>query len=224
MNEEQEKEILNEAKIQTARHKKKIQIISLVAIIAVIAMATVACIPLIKALHSKAGIAALERKLDNYSGIVGVLIFTFIQALQVVIAVIPPIQVVGGVLFGWFWGGLLSFLGTLLGTMAIFVLVKKFGRPIVEAFVDEKQLKKFKFLQNDTGNTKGRYLIYRPPDSHKQEGFFLLCHALQTSSYNALHDFGKQCKKRQLHSCTCGAWSSSSSRYRWLFVQRCYSE
>ena len=76
MNEEQEKEILNEAKIQTARHKKKIQIISLVAIIAVIAMATVACIPLIKALHSKAGIAALERKLDNYSGIVGVLIFT----------------------------------------------------------------------------------------------------------------------------------------------------
>ena len=28
MNEEQEKEILNEAKIQTARHKKKIQIIS----------------------------------------------------------------------------------------------------------------------------------------------------------------------------------------------------
>ena len=44
MNEEQEKEILNEAKIQTARHKKKIQIISLVAIIAVIAMATVACI------------------------------------------------------------------------------------------------------------------------------------------------------------------------------------
>ena len=59
-------------------------------------MATVACIPLIKALHSKAGIAALERKLDNYSGIVGVLIFTFIQALQVVIAVIPPIQVVGG--------------------------------------------------------------------------------------------------------------------------------
>ena len=29
MNEEQEKEILNEAKIQTARHKKKIQIISI---------------------------------------------------------------------------------------------------------------------------------------------------------------------------------------------------
>ena len=227
MNEEQEKEILDEAKIQTARHKKKIQIISLVAIIAVIVMATVACIPLVKALHSEAGIAALERKLDNYSGIVGVLIFTFIQALQVVIAVIPPIQVVGGVLFGWFWGGLLSFLGTLLGTMAIFVLVKKFGRPIVEAFVDEKQLKKFKFLQNEKKLTVILiilYLIYRPPDSHKQEGFFLLCHALQTSGYNALYDFGQQCKKRQLHGRTCGAWSSSRSRYRWLFVQRCYSE
>ena len=58
MNEEQEKEILNEAKIQTARHKKKIQIISLVAIIAVIAMATVACIPLIKAVHRHCSLGA----------------------------------------------------------------------------------------------------------------------------------------------------------------------
>ena len=35
--------------------------------------------------------------------------------------------------------------------MAIFVLVKKFGRPIVEAFVDEKQLK-FKFCQMRKAN------------------------------------------------------------------------
>lgn len=160
---EQEKEILDEATIQTQRHKKKIQIISLSAIIAVILIATVACIPLIKALYSDNGMAALEQKLDNYSGFVGVLIFTFIQALQVVIAVIPPIQVVGGVLFGWFWGGLLSFLGTLLGTMAIFALVKKFGRPIVEAFVDEKQLKKFKFLQDEKKLTVILIILYLIP-------------------------------------------------------------
>lgn len=160
---EQEKEILDEATIQTQRHKKKIQIISLVAIIAVILIATVACIPLIKALYSDNGMAALEQRLDKYSGFVGVLIFTFIQALQVVIAVIPPIQVVGGVLFGWFWGGLLSFLGTLLGTMAIFALVKKFGRPIVEAFVDEKQLKKFKFLQDEKKLTVILIILYLIP-------------------------------------------------------------
>ena len=115
MNEEQEERNIKRGENTNCKaQEKKIQIISLVAIIAVIAMATVACIPLIKALHGEQAFAALERKLDNYSGIVGVLIFTFIQALQVVIAVIPPIQVVGGVLFGWFWGGLLSFLGTLL--------------------------------------------------------------------------------------------------------------
>ena len=129
-------------------HKKKIRIISLICIIAIIVLGTVLSIPLVKELSSQEGMDALKSRLDSYSGITGVIVFTLIQALQVVIAVIPPVQIVGGVLFGWFWGGLLSFLGTMLGTAAIFLLVKKFGRPIVEAFVDEKAMKKFKFLQD----------------------------------------------------------------------------
>ena len=47
--------------------------------------------------------------------------------------------------------------------MAIFVLVKKFGRPIVEAFVDEKQLKKFKFLQNEKKLTVILIILYLIP-------------------------------------------------------------
>lgn len=163
MNKEQMDDITKEAEIQTKRHRKRVQIISLTAIIAVMAIATVASIPLIKAIRSENGILEIERRLDQYNGVLGVIIFTFIQALQVVIAVIPPIQVVGGLLFGWFWGGLLSFAGTLLGTMVIFMLVKKFGRPIVEAFVDEKQMKKFKFLQNEKKLTVILIILYLIP-------------------------------------------------------------
>lgn len=145
------------------RNKKRVQIISVCAFLAVLAVATIASIPLIKAFNSEDGLLALQEKLSAYKGIWGVLIFTIIQALQVVIAVIPPIQIVGGLLFGWFWGCLLSFAGTLLGTLCIFMLVKKFGRPIVEAFVNEEHLKKYKFLNNERKLTVILMILYLIP-------------------------------------------------------------
>lgn len=151
-----------EEKTKTPKFKKRVQIISLVIFLLVIVGATILLIPLIKSLRTEEGLAAVEAKLSNYSGFVGVLIFTFLQALQVVIAVVPPIQIVGGLLFGWFWGAMLSFLGVVLGTLAIFLLVRKFGTPLVEAFVNEKNLKKFKFLQDEhklTGILMVLYLI-----------------------------------------------------------------
>lgn len=154
------KSILKE---KTQKHKKAVQIISVCAFIAVIAVATIAAIPLVKAFRTEEGLQALQERLSKYSGIWGILIFTFIQALQVVIAVIPPIQIVGGLLFGWFLGGLLSFAGTLLGTLCIFLLVKKFGRPLVEAFVNEKHMTKYKFLQDERKLTVILMILYLIP-------------------------------------------------------------
>lgn len=150
-------------KEKNKKHKKTVQIISVCAFIAVIVIATIAAIPLVKALRTEEGLQALQERLSKYSGIWGILIFTFIQALQVVIAVIPPIQIVGGLLFGWFWGGLLSFAGTVLGTLCIFLLVKKFGRPLVEAFVDEKHLTKYKFLHDARKLTVILMILYLIP-------------------------------------------------------------
>ena len=45
----------------------------------------------------------------------------------------------------------------------IFLLVKKIGTPIVEAFVDEKQLKKFKFLQDERKLTGILIVLYLIP-------------------------------------------------------------
>ena len=159
----EKKEVIDEAARQTKRNKKRVQLITLIAFVAVIAIGTLAAIPLIKALRTEAGLEGLRAKLAAYSGIGGILVFTFLQALQVVIAVIPPVQIVGGLLFGWFWGGLLSFAGTFIGTLVIFLIVKKLGRPIVEAFVDEKHLKKYKFLQDEKKLTIILIILYLIP-------------------------------------------------------------
>lgn len=166
---EEEKEHLHEKREELherikRRNKRRVQILSVCVLLGVLVLATVACIPLIKSLRSENGMEALRQNLEeNYSGVSVMLIFVGLQALQVVIAVVPPVQVVGGMLFGWFWGFVLSFAGTLLGTLVIFVLVKRFGRPLVEAFVDEKLIHKYKFLQDERKLTRILMILYLIP-------------------------------------------------------------
>lgn len=149
------------------KRKKIIQLISFVAFVAFILLATLFAIPVAKelkaAMETPEGLNNLSEKLGRYSGIWGILVFLFVQTVQVIIAVIPPIQVVGGVMFGWFWGAVLSFAGVYLGSFIIYTLVKKIGSPIVEAFVNEKQLNKFKFLQDEKKLTGILIILYLIP-------------------------------------------------------------
>lgn len=152
-----------EERKKSPAYRKRIQIISLVIFLAVIAGATLLMLPLIKSMRTEEGMTSIQETLSQYSGILGVLIFTLLQALQVVIAVIPPIQIVGGLLFGWFFGAILSFVGVVLGSLVIFLLVSKLGRPLAEAFVDEKHLNRFKFLQDERKLTGILIILYLFP-------------------------------------------------------------
>ncbi len=152
-----------ERKVRMARHRKRVQILSLVVFVAVIAGATYLLWPFMSSLNTDEGMESIRETLSSYGSVGGVLVFTAIQAIQVIIAVVPPIQIVGGLLFGWFFGAVLSFAGVVLGSLVIFLLVKKIGTPIVEAFVDEKQITKFKFLQDERKLTGILILLYLIP-------------------------------------------------------------
>lgn len=83
-------------------------------------------------------------------GIGGWFLLLGIQFVQIVIAFIPggPIQVIAGALFGPWGGTALCFLGTILATTAVFLIVNRFGRSAVRLFVDDGDLTKYKFLQD----------------------------------------------------------------------------
>lgn len=157
----------DEEQLKKAKHKKKVQIISLLVFVAFLVIGTIIAIPIAKDIHADLqtpeGIKNLSEKFNSYSGVGGVFVFLFIQTIQVILAVIPPIQILGGVMFGWFWGGLLSYAGVFLGNLIVFSLVRKFGTPLVEAFVDEKHLKRFKFLQDEKKLTGILIILYFIP-------------------------------------------------------------
>ena len=132
------------------RNKRRVQIVTVTVILVFLTVVTIFCLPLVREWRTEEGLEKLKETMSaKYTGIESMFIFVLLQAVQVIIAVIPPIQIVGGALFGWFLGFLLSFAGVMLGTFVIYEMVRHFGMPLVEAFVDEKHLKKFKFLQDE---------------------------------------------------------------------------
>ena len=107
-------------------------------------------IPLSKLLVTEEGRTAICDKVRSF-GILAPVIYILLMALQIVIAFIPggPMELIGGMLFGSWVGILCCVSGAFLGTLFVFLLVRKFGKPIVDIFVPEEKAAKLKFLQNE---------------------------------------------------------------------------
>jgi len=64
-------------------------------------------------------------------GIIGILLFLLIMAVQGLIVPIPSeiVLLAVGMIWGWFWGGLLGIAGSMLAGILCFYVSKKGGRP-----------------------------------------------------------------------------------------------
>ena len=107
-------------------------------------------VPLCQLLGTEQGREQLAVFIEK-AGIFAPLVFVSLMALQVVIAVIPggPLEITAGVLFGGWFGTVLTVAGAFLGALTVYCLVRKFGRPLVNLFVSEERFKKFSFLQEE---------------------------------------------------------------------------
>jgi len=100
----------------------------------------------------------LEHFLSRLNPAATVAVFIILQSLQVVFAPIPGevTGLVGGVLFGEFWGVVYSTIGLTVGSFCAFALSRRFGQPFVDRFVSKTLIDKFDYLLHH----KGAFLVF----------------------------------------------------------------
>ena len=76
------------------------------------------------------------------AGLWGPLIFMFIQALQVIIPMLPGFVtcIAGALIFGPIAGFIYSYIGVCIGSVAAFYLARRYGTSLVKKFVKEENL------------------------------------------------------------------------------------
>lgn len=102
--------------------------------------------------------------LINRAGALAPFIYIVLQVVQVVVAPIPG-QIVGGVggfLFGH-WGILWTTIGSLVGFWLVFLIARKFGRPLIEKIFKKPAVEKFDFIINAKGSALIIFAIFLLP-------------------------------------------------------------
>lgn len=81
----------------------------------------------------------------NQLGPLASLGFICIQIIQTVIPIIPGALTIpmGVMIFGMGYGFFLNFTGIMIGSVINFILARKFGQPLVELLINEKQYNKY---------------------------------------------------------------------------------
>lgn len=90
--------------------------------------------------------------------------YVMLQVLQTVVAPIPG-QIVGGVggfLFGH-WGILWTTIGSVIGFWLVFLIARRFGRPLIEKIFKKSLVDKFDFIINARGSSLILFAIFLLP-------------------------------------------------------------
>ena len=107
-------------------------------------------VPMSHLLTDEAGREQLMEKIGSY-GMFAPLILSGLMALQIIIAFIPggPLELIAGMLFGGIKGTLFTMLGAVVGTLAVYGLVRVCGKPLVHLFVSEEKMQQFSILHDE---------------------------------------------------------------------------
>jgi uncharacterized membrane protein YdjX (TVP38/TMEM64 family) len=86
-------------------------------------------------------------------GLIAPLVYVIAHAVQVVFMAIPgyAMAVVGGILFGPFFGTVYTMIGVTVGSAIAFLIARSYGRPIVERMIREDALDRFDTFAEQAG-------------------------------------------------------------------------
>lgn len=107
-------------------------------------------------------------------GIWGPVLYVAFVFLQVVVALIPGevFEIVGGYAFGTWMGTFLCLLGSTLGSVSVFALVRRYGVKLVQVFFSLDKLKALHFLKKSPKRIFLFWIIFMIPGTPKD----LLCY------------------------------------------------
>ncbi len=156
---------MNEEERTQKKQKITVYIVIVIFILLFIGLALLVGIPVVQ----YASEPDKFRKVTDKLGSVSKLIYIGLSALQVIIAFIPgePVELLGGYAFGTIEGMLLNLIGAFAGSMAVFGLVRKFGKRAVEIFFSNKKMDSIKFLQTSTKKNLLFAVIFAIPGTPK---------------------------------------------------------
>ena len=111
-----------------------------------------------KPITSFAADPEILRSWVSSAGIWGPLVFSALNILQVIFAVIPgaPFEIAAGYLFGVVPGAILCDATMTIGSVLVFLMVRRFGIRFVELFVSREQMEKFPVLSDPRRAALGR--------------------------------------------------------------------
>ena len=127
-----------------------------------------ACLPLIRWMFQPEFGPWLQGKVEAM-GIWGVLALLGVQILQIVVAIIPgePVELAAGAMYGAFGGLALCLLGCLIGSAAVFQVVRKKGKAAFERTSLGQKLQEYQFLQDEARLEGIVFLLYFIPGTPK---------------------------------------------------------
>lgn len=112
--------------------------------------------------------AAFRNWVEGY-GFTGKLMFFLMMYVQTVIAFIPgePLEIAAGYAFGAIPGLIITMLGQMLGSVTVFLFVRKFGMKLVEVFVSREQIASMRFLKDEKKLEVLTFFIFLTPGTPK---------------------------------------------------------
>lgn len=125
---------------------KKIKIFKLIMLIVAILIIiynTIYLFPVMKQIATKEGQELFREKITN-SGISGFMMLAMLQMAQIFLAVLPgePLEILAGMCYGGFGGTLFILASVFISTLAIYFLVKKFGKKLIYEFFSKEKIDK----------------------------------------------------------------------------------
>ena len=152
------------------KHRKLFLALAWAGIAAVAVLSVAAGVPMVR-------FASQPEKFRDWiasHGIWGALAFVGMVILQILIAVIPgePFEIAAGYAVGAWEGTALYLLAATVGSLGVFFLVRRFGRPLVELLFPPEKLRWLRFLKTNPRRELLFLLVFMLPGTPKD----LLCY------------------------------------------------